>query len=183
MMPVNHVQSCVCHVTVLADAGTSTSNRMLTAVDLTATSVVVNKHFLNENWKFEHLKFHDNWVNLIKKLLKSTTLALFFFHHWCWLVLSHQFYDFVMLFLPVVQCVRYEMTKKAWFYSQRHVMENHVNMGQSRDLLNRSIRAREPVLSWLSDCTWKGWSAGGHASSSCWLEMWQEQQCAAVKAS
>ncbi len=43
MMPVNHVQSCVCHVTVLAGAGTGTSNRMLTAVDLTATGVIVNK--------------------------------------------------------------------------------------------------------------------------------------------
>ncbi len=47
MMPVSHVQSRVCHVTVLADAGTSATNRMLTAVDLTATGVIVNKHFLN----------------------------------------------------------------------------------------------------------------------------------------
>ncbi len=47
MMPVNHVQSHVCHVTVLAVAGTNVSNRMLTAVDLTATGVVVNKRFLN----------------------------------------------------------------------------------------------------------------------------------------
>ncbi len=50
MMPVNQVQSCVCHVTVLADAGSlpqSESNRMLTAVDLTATRVIVNKQFLN----------------------------------------------------------------------------------------------------------------------------------------
>ncbi len=50
MMPVNHVQSRVCHVTVLADADSlpqSMSNRMLTAVDLTATGVIVNKHFLN----------------------------------------------------------------------------------------------------------------------------------------
>ncbi len=47
MMPVNHVQSCVCYVTVLADAGTGVSNRMLTAVDLKATGVIVNKHFLN----------------------------------------------------------------------------------------------------------------------------------------
>ncbi len=49
MMPVNHVQSRVCHVTVLADAGSlprSESNRMLTAVDLTATGVIVNKQYL-----------------------------------------------------------------------------------------------------------------------------------------
>ncbi len=49
MMPVNHIQSCVCHVTVLADAGSlpsSESNRMLTAVDLTATGVIVIKQFL-----------------------------------------------------------------------------------------------------------------------------------------
>ncbi len=50
MMPVNHVQSHVCHVTVLADAGTSKSNRMLTAVDLTDTCVIVNKHFLNATY-------------------------------------------------------------------------------------------------------------------------------------
>ncbi len=50
MMPVNHIQSRVCHVTVLADAGSlpqSDGNRMVTAVDLTATSVIVNKQFLN----------------------------------------------------------------------------------------------------------------------------------------
>ncbi len=49
MMPVSHVQSCVCHVTVLADAGSlpqSESTRMLTAVDLTANGVTVNKRFL-----------------------------------------------------------------------------------------------------------------------------------------
>ncbi len=49
MMPVNHVQSRVCHVTVLADAGSliqSESNRMLTAADLMATGVIVNKQFL-----------------------------------------------------------------------------------------------------------------------------------------
>ncbi len=49
-MPDNHVQSYVCHVTVLADAGSlsrSVSNRMVTAVDLTATGVIVNKQFLN----------------------------------------------------------------------------------------------------------------------------------------
>ncbi len=49
-MPVNHVQSCVCHVTVLAGAdsclqrgstGANASN--MTAVDLTATGVTVNK--------------------------------------------------------------------------------------------------------------------------------------------
>ncbi len=45
MMPVNHVQSRVCHVTVLADAGSRllsgstvarASDRTLTAVDLTS---------------------------------------------------------------------------------------------------------------------------------------------------
>ncbi len=49
MMPITHVQSRVCHVTVLADAGSLPqieSNRMLTAVDLTATGVIVNKQFL-----------------------------------------------------------------------------------------------------------------------------------------
>ncbi len=46
-MPVNHVQSHVCHVTVLADVVTNVSNRMLTAVGLMATGVIVNKHFLN----------------------------------------------------------------------------------------------------------------------------------------
>ncbi len=49
MMPVNHVQSCVCHVAVLADADLlpwSESNRMLTAIDLTTTGVIDNKHFL-----------------------------------------------------------------------------------------------------------------------------------------
>ncbi len=54
-MPVNRVQSHVCYITVLADAGsclqsestgTSASSRMLTAVNLTATGVTVNKHFL-----------------------------------------------------------------------------------------------------------------------------------------
>ncbi len=48
MLPVNHVQSRVCHVTALADAGSlpqSESNRMLAAVDLTATGVTVNKQF------------------------------------------------------------------------------------------------------------------------------------------
>ncbi len=46
MMPVSHVQSRVCHVTVLADAGSlpqRESNRMLTAADLTATGA----QFLN----------------------------------------------------------------------------------------------------------------------------------------
>ncbi len=49
MMPVSHVQSRVRHVTVLVDAGLSPqseSDRMLTAGDLTATGVTVNKHFL-----------------------------------------------------------------------------------------------------------------------------------------
>ncbi len=56
MMPVSHIQSFVCHITVLADAvsrlwSTSTrvsaSNGTLTAVDVTATGVIVSKHFLN----------------------------------------------------------------------------------------------------------------------------------------
>ncbi len=58
MMPVNHVQSRVCHVTVLADAGSlpqSESNRMLTAADLTATGVTVNKNFLNVTYSRGHL--------------------------------------------------------------------------------------------------------------------------------
>ncbi len=70
MMPVNHVQSCVCHVTVLADAGcsclqsgsTSTSrrNRMLTAGDLTATNVIVNKQFLKVTYSpFNFLKIQS----------------------------------------------------------------------------------------------------------------------------
>ncbi len=54
MMLVNHVQSRVCHVTALADAGShlwSTSNRMLTAVDLTATGVIVYWHFLHITYR------------------------------------------------------------------------------------------------------------------------------------
>ncbi len=50
MMPVNHVRSRVCHVTVLAGAGSlprSESNMLLIAADLMATGVIVNKHFLN----------------------------------------------------------------------------------------------------------------------------------------
>ncbi len=56
MMPVSHVQSRVCYVTVLVaapdarsylrSASSCASNRMLTAGDLTATGVIVNKHFL-----------------------------------------------------------------------------------------------------------------------------------------
>ncbi len=49
MMPVNQVQSRVCHATVLADAGSlpwSESNRMLTAADIMSTDVIVNKQFL-----------------------------------------------------------------------------------------------------------------------------------------
>lgn len=47
---------------------------------------------------------------------------------------------------------------------------NHLNISHERDLLNLSICAREPVLSWLSGCTWKGWSVSGRvSSSSCWL--------------
>ncbi len=51
MMPANHAHSCVCHITVLADAGMRASNRMLTAVDLTAAGVIVNKHFLNVTYR------------------------------------------------------------------------------------------------------------------------------------
>ncbi len=61
MMPVNHVQSRVCHVTVLADAGSlprSESNRMLTALDLTATGVTVNKQCL----KVTHSSFNIRFV-------------------------------------------------------------------------------------------------------------------------
>ncbi len=56
MMPVNHIQSRVCHITVVADAGSrlwnastgvSASNRLLTVVELTARGVIVNKQFLN----------------------------------------------------------------------------------------------------------------------------------------
>ncbi len=49
MMPAYHVQSRVCHIIVLADADSlpqSTNNRMLTAADLMATGVIVNKQFL-----------------------------------------------------------------------------------------------------------------------------------------
>ncbi len=48
MILVNHIQSRVCHVAVLADAGSfpqSASNRTLAAVDLMATGVIV-KQFL-----------------------------------------------------------------------------------------------------------------------------------------
>ncbi len=68
MMPINHVQSCVCHVIVLADAGTNASNRMLTAVDLTATGVIVTKHFLNVTYSPFKLK-------LLQLLLVSERLA------------------------------------------------------------------------------------------------------------
>ncbi len=54
MVPVNHVQSCACHVIVLADAGSlpqSNSNSMLTAGDLMATGVTVNKQFLNITYR------------------------------------------------------------------------------------------------------------------------------------
>ncbi len=60
MMPVNHVQSRVCHVTVLADAGSlpqSESNRMLTAGDLMVTGAIKSKHFL----KFTYSTF--KWLN------------------------------------------------------------------------------------------------------------------------
>ncbi len=54
MMPLNHIQSRVCHVTVLVDAGSclrSASNRTLTAGDMTATGVIVNRHFLNVTYR------------------------------------------------------------------------------------------------------------------------------------
>ncbi len=65
MMPVNHVQSRVCYVTVLVDtcsrersASACGSNRMLTAVDLTGTGVTVNKYFLNITYRtFKTLTF------------------------------------------------------------------------------------------------------------------------------
>ncbi len=53
MMLVNHVQSRVCHVTVLADADSlpwSAGNRILATVDLMATGVIVNKQFLKITW-------------------------------------------------------------------------------------------------------------------------------------
>ncbi len=53
MMPVNHVQSRACHVTVWANVGsclwsgsTGASTSNMTAVDLMATGVTVNKHLL-----------------------------------------------------------------------------------------------------------------------------------------
>ncbi len=48
MMPAKCIQSRVCHVTFMADAGShlqSESNRMLTAGDLTATGVTVTSNF------------------------------------------------------------------------------------------------------------------------------------------
>ncbi len=63
MMPVSHVQSRVCHATVLANAGScpQSASRMLTAVDLTATGVIVNKHFLNvTHCPFNRLKLNDS---------------------------------------------------------------------------------------------------------------------------
>ncbi len=68
MMPVNHVQSCVCHITVLADAGSlsqSESNKMLTAVDLTDTGVTVNKQFLKVT--YSPFKYNNKSVDFIKK--------------------------------------------------------------------------------------------------------------------
>ncbi len=44
-----NMMPCVCHITVLADAGSlpgSESNRMLIAVDLMPTGVTVNTQFL-----------------------------------------------------------------------------------------------------------------------------------------
>ncbi len=77
MMPANHVQSCVCQVTVLSDAclhlwrtntRASMSNRTLTAVDLTATGVIVNEHFLIVTYKA--------YFTLSKG-------SEYFFHHCC----------------------------------------------------------------------------------------------------
>ncbi len=71
MIPVNHIQSCVCHIPVLADTGSrlwsastraSASNRMLTAVDLTATVVIVKKHFLNVTYRTFKRKETQNLI-------------------------------------------------------------------------------------------------------------------------
>lgn len=54
MMSVNHVQSHVCLVSVLADARLrlpNESNRMLTTADLTVSRVIVNKRFLNVEYR------------------------------------------------------------------------------------------------------------------------------------
>ncbi len=68
MMPVNHV-----HATVLANVGSlprSESNRMLTAVDLTATGVIVNKQFLN--FTYSPFKCIYPRVNISPKLYTVT---------------------------------------------------------------------------------------------------------------
>ncbi len=56
MMPVDHIQSRACHVNVgsrlrSASIHASASNRMLTAGDLMATGVIVNKFFLNVTYR------------------------------------------------------------------------------------------------------------------------------------
>ncbi len=54
MMSVNHIQSSVTSLfwPMLARiyGGASMSNRTLTVVDLTATGVTVNRHFLNDTY-------------------------------------------------------------------------------------------------------------------------------------
>ncbi len=61
MMPVNHAQSHVCHVTCA-------SNRMLTAVDLIATGVIVNKYFLNIT--YNPLKqYYENKITILQEIL------------------------------------------------------------------------------------------------------------------
>ncbi len=75
MMPVYHVQSRVYHITVLTNAGTSASNRMLTAGDLTVTGVIVNKHFLNVT--YSPLKHdHENiYLHIFLYTVISVTLS------------------------------------------------------------------------------------------------------------
>ncbi len=63
MLPANHVQSRVCHIAVLANAGSlprSESNRMLTAVDLSAIGVIVNKQFLKVT--YSPFKYSETYV-------------------------------------------------------------------------------------------------------------------------
>ncbi len=76
-VPVNHVQ---CRVTslllpMLCSLPQSENNRMLTAVDLTATGVTVNKQFLKVTYspfKSSHLRSCNQQMFgiLLKKLLK-----------------------------------------------------------------------------------------------------------------
>ncbi len=67
MMPVKHTRFVFRHITVLADAGsrlwsgsTGMSASNMTAVDLTATCVIVNKHFLKVTYSpFNDLKIKN----------------------------------------------------------------------------------------------------------------------------